>query len=1041
MPVPSLPASAEPSVLQARLLGRAWIEVNGRLIEDGAWPPRGGRDLLLLLLATPGHRLSRDQVLDSLWPGLSPDSARNAYYKALHSLRRTLEPGLQARQKGNFLRAETESLSLQPGTYKVDIDDFVRLLASARSSDDSANSALLSAALSLYRGDLLADELHLDWAADHRERLKANWQQGSLHLAGLDLAATRYPAVIERANLVLASDPASETAHLLLIDAYAASGQRDLARRQYERCVAILRDDLGVAPSAATVRAASQLLQSPGMDAAPPPRRGRTLPVPPTRLIGRETELERIQTSLIGAGVRLLTLLGPGGVGKTRLAIDVAAHLDDDFADGATFVALATTREVELVPSLIVQALGLREDPGTPGLGQIQMALRERSTLLVLDNFEQVRPAAGVVAEILASCPGVRILVTSREPLHLRAEHLLVVPPLNVPEIGEDAETIAIVSSLERSEAGALFLERARAIVPDVALSGSEALAIARICDRLDGLPLAIELAAARSQEFSPGQLLQQLDDRMGTLIHGYQDLPARQQTMRDTIAWSHDLLEPDLQRVFRRMALFPSGCTPEIASRLSDGGAPEGARHLQALIDKSLAYRRTDDNGHVVMLETTRDFALDELANAGEMEFTTAVLVDYAVELTTAAVGHLAGHEQGPWLDRLDLEDDTLRAALGASVAAGDADDALTIAGNLWRYWWSRGVLSEGRTWLDRALSLAGEAVQSRRGLALGGAAALAESQGDFRRSVELHLQALHLWQAEQDLPGEARARSGLGTAASHRGDFDVAREHHERALQISRTAGDRPGMARTLDRLGTLARHQGKLDAAEEAYAESLALFRELGDLVNASIVLSNLGEVLHRHGDRARAAKHFEEALRLERELDLPDGVAFDLANLARVRLELGEIDHADALIGQGVRLFREMGNHLGLAGALAVQAAVERAQGNPLRARQLLGESLGLLTQLNEQATLPEHLEQLSAIVAGGGEVHLALQLLGAAESLRAQLGAPATPLDLAVAGQARAHAERLLAATEIESALALGRLRPLADTLQIVLAHS
>lgn len=1028
-------------MLKASLLGRVSLAVDGRVIEDGTWPPRAGRELLLLLLSTPDHRLTRDQVLDALWPHLPPDSGRNAYYKALHSLRRILEPELGPRQEGIFLRASAEWLALASGTYEVDVDQFEQALANARAATDALHAPLLQAAVALYRGDFLAHELDFDWASARREQLRLSWQRATLRLVGLEMAAQHFDAAIERANLVLAGDPANEEAHRLLIEAYDMSGQRHLARRQFERCGEILRDEHGVEPSALTMRAAAQALEPPAAVHHSPhgPSRLRPLPVPPNRLIGRDDELEAISESLLNGGMRLLTLVGPGGVGKTRLAIEAAAHLAQEFADGAAFVPLATIRDRALVPSAILHALGLREESATSNLEQIQAVLRERSTLLVVDNFEHILPAAPVVADILAACPGVRFLVTSREPLRLRSEHLRRIPPLPVPRIPQASEMPGHMGPLMRSDAITLFRERAQAVEPALHFSESNAQAIAHLCARLDGLPLAIELAAARSREFAPPRLLELLDDRLGALIDGYQDLPPRQQTMRDTIAWSYDLLDPDLQRLFRRMAMFPSGCTSELAALISPESATDAAQGLHALIAKSLAHPRPVDSLYVEMLETTRAFAFDCLEAADEVEQTRSMMLAYAVALVSDAAEHLAGREQGSWLDRLDTEHDTLRAALGTSIECVDADAALALAGNLWRYWWSRGYLTEGRSWLEQALQVPGEVSPERRALALSGAASLAESQGDFAQAVAFHEQALVLWQAARDLQGEARAWSGLGTAAAHRGDFAEARSHHDHALQLSRAAYDLPGTARTLDRLGTLARHEGNLAAAEAAYAESLALFRELGDLVNASIVLSNLGEVLHRHGESARAAEHFEEALRLERKLDLPDGVAFDLMNLARVRLDLGEPDHAATLIGQGVRLFRDMGNQLGLANALAVQAIICRAVGKTHRARSLLSESLGILAQLNEQAAMPEHLEQMSAVLAERDQVDLALRLLGASAALRAQLGAPPTPTDQAAIDEVIAHANHALGEGAAAATLASGRSLPLDEALDMAVA--
>jgi predicted ATPase/DNA-binding SARP family transcriptional activator len=1016
------------SQLHARLLGQVSLSVGDRVIDDGLWPPRGGRSLLLLLLISPGHRLSRDRVLDALWPDLLTEAAQNAYYKALHSLRRTLEPELPARRPGRFLVATADALALAPGSHVVDIDAFENMLAGARKAPDESRAELLRAALDLYQGDLLENEPGLEWTLGRRESLRQTWQEASLQLAGLDLAQDRLNQAISRVRAIVVAEPTNEAAHCLLIRAFDRNGQRDLARSQYERCVKILRDELGVDPSVDTRRAADSVLGISSLDWPVRERKRRrwsNLPAPTTQLLGREREIEALQTMFLREEVRLITLTGAGGVGKTRLALEGAAWLVDEFADGVCFVPLATIRDPSLVLPSIAQALGPRDERASSIQEQVFAALRDRSALLVIDNFEQVLGVAPIVTDILMACPEVRVLVTSREPLHLRPERLLHVAPFDVPEFRAEGDS-ASLAQLARSAAVALFLERASAVSPGFGLSPENAVHVVRICARLDGLPLAIELAAARIREYSPHRLLALLDDRLGALVEGFQDLPQRQRTMRDTIGWSHDQLPVEQQMLFRRAAVCAGGCSVEMAAGLMDTPAPDAAALLQGLVDKSLMQWQPGTSERAEMLETTREFGLDRLDVAGETAFARDYLATFALELTAAAGQQLAGHEQGHWLDRLDADLDNLREALSWAIEGGECDRALTLVGNLWRYWWSRGHLSEGRLWLERALALPCSGDSSLRGFALNGAASLAESQGDFARAEELHNEALALWQSLNSTVGEARALSGIGTVAAHRGDYANARCFHERALELSRKAGDTAGAARTLDRLGTVARHQGDLSRAKAAYAESLALFQQNGDLVNASIVLSNLGEVLHRHGEAEQAAEHFEQALRLARELDLPDGIAFDLTNLARVRLELGEVDRAAALSAQGARLFRDMGNQLGLAGALAVCGLVAQSRGDFAEARRFLRETLRLLDELNEQSAIPENLEQLAAIVLEDGESERSVRLLGAASSMRERLASPPTPVERATIERTLAAAREVLGDHLTSRAFATGR---------------
>ena len=736
----------------------------------------------------------------------------------------------------------------------------------------------------------------------------------------------------------------------------------------------------------------------------------------------------------------MLTLIGPGGVGKTRLAIELGHLCAEEFPDGVCFVPLAAARDAGQVVPTIARALGVREERSDSSLAQVCAALRDRTSLLILDNFEQVLAAALDIAEILAACPRVTILVTSRAPLRLRAERLFDVPTLEIPERFDEEQRSPARGAWERVPAVTLFAERASAVKPGFTLTAENVANVARICARLEGLPLAIELAAARSRELAPQQLLQLLQNRLATLTDGYRDLPMRQQTMRDTIAWSHDLLDSDLQVLFRRMAVFPGGCSVDIASRLIGANETLAETQLQALIETSLLrWRVVADDPRAEMLETTREFGLEQLERAGEVAATRDSLVAYATEITSSAADHLSGLQQGYWLDRLDEEHDNLRAALDWTIEREDVEPAIGLAGNLWRYWWSRGYLTEGRKWLEQALALVGPVDPTRRGLALNGAASLAESQGDFTRSSTLHEEALRLWRDLGAASGEARALSGLGTAAAHRGDYGTARDFHERALAVVRDIGDIPGIARTLDRLGTVARHQGDTERAATCYTESLELFRSTGDLVNASIVLSNLGEVRHQQGKREHAAALFEEALRLERELDLPDGIAFDLTNLARVRLDLSELERAAALSGQAIRLFREMGNQLGLAGALAVFGMVSRSRGDPERGCEFLRESLRILVELDERSAMPEHMEQLAAAQLDVGETERAVRLLGASDALRERIESPRAPDDALHVEGILAAAHAAIGAQATNRAFADGSALPLSDALAQALA--
>jgi predicted ATPase/transcriptional regulator with XRE-family HTH domain len=537
----------------------------------------------------------------------------------------------------------------------------------------------------------------------------------------------------------------------------------------------------------------------------------RRLPIPATPLVGRERQVAAACALLRKSGARLVTLTGPGGIGKTRLALAVAAALAAEFADGVAWVELAPLDDPALVANAIARALGVTEHGERPLPELLAQAVAERHVLLVVDKCEHVLPAMPLLGKLLAAGPRLSVLATSRSRLRLRGEHDLPVEPLAVPE--PDGAKAPPLAGLAGVAAVRLFVERAAEVRPGFVLTPDTAPAVAAICRRLEGLPLALELAAARVKVLAPEALLTRLAPRLPLLTGGARDAPARQQTMHDAIAWSHDLLNEREQALFRRLAVFAGGFTLEAAeSVMAVGEAPADTQHaasgtldlISALVDQSLlrlgeprAYDAIGDD-RFTMLETVREYALERLACAGETAAVQHTHADFYLALAERADPELTGPGQAVWLERLEAEHNNLRAALAWVIAAEEAESALRLAAALGRFWRMHGHPREGLTWLERALTLSDNLPTATRAKALEGAGRLVHDQDDPDRAVALYQEALAMWQALGDLQGQARLLDDLGNIAHDRGDFTRAVTLHEQALALAQQAGDRRGAAR---------------------------------------------------------------------------------------------------------------------------------------------------------------------------------------------------------------------------------------------------
>jgi predicted ATPase/class 3 adenylate cyclase len=758
----------------------------------------------------------------------------------------------------------------------------------------------------------------------------------------------------------------------------------------------------------------------------PPPRTldrpQHNLPTPPTSLLGREATLGFLVGLLSGESVRLLTLTGPGGIGKTRLAIQVAGAVLDVYPDGVWWVGLARLTDPALVVPTIAHTLGVREGGGQPVAEGLRDHVGDKRLLLVLDNFEQVVGAAAALAALLAEHSGLRILATSRIPLHIRGEREVPIPPLGVPP-RTDPRHPPTPERLETYAAVLLFLERARAVKPDFALTAANAPAVAAICEALDGLPLALELAAARVKLLPPPALLPRLRRGLAVLSGGAADLDERQQTLRAAIAWSEDLLTTEQRRLFRRLAVFVGGATLEAVEAVCV--APAGAaalagdalEGLAALVDQSLV-RQSDEGGddpRFTMLQTIREYALERIeqaasapgealgatgaSDAGEAAAVRDAHLAFFLALAEEADAGLRGGEQGAWLERLEHEHDNLRAALAWTRERGELELGLRLAAALGKFWRRRGYLTEGRGWLEALLGQAGLDVVTSSAAAAGVAPGMAGGAGH----------------AEVPISVRGRALYHAGSLAMWQKDNAVATTRLEAVLALAPDMDERLTELGARNELGILGYGQGDMDRAEAHFSENLALARAIQANREIGIALGNLGEIARVRGDWAQAVRYAEEVLALFRRLGDRLNEGNTLANLGHALLRQGDIARAETLGRESIAVVSTLGVPLDMAETLellAMTAAARAAATND-----------GAVEGTGESATAAADSGAADAALA---PAERAARLLGAAENLRETVGAPLTALQQADIEPALAGARAQLGEERWQAALVAGR---------------
>jgi predicted ATPase/class 3 adenylate cyclase len=704
-------------------------------------------------------------------------------------------------------------------------------------------------------------------------------------------------------------------------------------------------------------------LAIPGLPTTFPPLKsleGRptNLPQQPTALIGRDEEIARLRERLAQESTRLITLTGPGGVGKTRLALSAAADSLETFPDGIFLVALAGVETAALLMPEIAAVLGVREGGGLSLEESVIAYLGGKRLLLVLDNLEQLKPfesAAAAIATLLDAAPAVRVLATSRAPLRIRAEQEWPVSPLPTPVIGIAVESKATLAALASTPAVALFIERAQSARPAWRLTPANAADVAEIARRLDGLPLAIELAAARIRVLTPAEILRRLGGALDLLEARSGDRPDRQQTLRAAIAWSHELLRFEDQVAFRRLGVFSGGFTLEAAEQvLAETPDPwvDPLDVISVLVEQSLIRTEEDSLGETRyrMLETVRAFALEELSRSGEANAVRAAHARWVDAFARDADTQVLGPDSGDWLTRYEREHDNFRAAIAWAIEHDPGDLGLRVPESLWRFWEIRGHYTEARRWLEQALASASAAPPKLRALALDGLGNIAWRQGDLVTATRALEESLEIWRATGERRSVGGTLSNLGTVVELRGDLERAQALQEESLAIAREIDDPLRIATALNNLALVIWNQGDTDRATALLEESAAIKRAQGNWVGLASTLNNLGMLADEAGNKDDAIAYMEETLAIDRKLGNPDGIAHSLGNLAGLIAPTGDLARAAALDAEALEIRHDLGDRLSIAYSLDSIAATASRAGCPEAAARLYGASERLREEL-------------------------------------------------------------------------------------------
>jgi predicted ATPase/DNA-binding SARP family transcriptional activator len=905
------------------------------------------RALLAYLAVEAGQSHSRASLCTLLWPDLPESAARQNLSQALSQLRKLLG---DKSAEAPFLLTTTESVQLNPtASWEVDVSPFTALLMEAEAHAHrgwqlcSPCASKLRQAIALYRGDFLAQFYLSDsdpfeeWALLLREQLRQRMLSALERLVQHDEWHGAYQQAAEIARQQVELEPLSDESQRELIRLLALSGQKAAALAQYRHLQRTLEADLGLEPEPETTALFDKIRHG-----TPPETLRRFqpptshLPTPPTRFIGREADLEAVSRLLVDS-VRLLTITGAPGVGKTRLALEVAHHLRFDFEEGACFVELAPVMEAAQVPSALTQALGVKEQPGRTLEQTLQAYLQPRHILLVLDNFEHVAEAATFLAGLLSSGPGVKLLVTSRVVLRLRAEQQYPVAPLS------------------EAEAMQLFSERAQAVRPGFRLNAENQESIAALCRQVDNLPLGIELVAVRARTFSPGELLRQLEQRLEVPTEVARDLPERQSSLRNAIAWSYHRLAEEERRLFAYLGIFAGGCTAEAAQAVAGAAGTGFGRPvpelLEALVEGSLVQTHTADETRFTMLETIREYSLEQLEALGEIDAPRRCHAEYFAEIAERTRSYRGSERQNEWYAQLSTDLDNIRTALHWTSERGEHRTMLHISVPLYHFWWYRGLVNEGLQWLEMALP----------------------------------------YRTEASLDMQAEALINAGVLASQQNDYAKAQTYLLDGLQAARQADHQRLVRGALANLGSLALDQGEFDKVETYLVEAVSVSRAIQEEGYTRFTLTVLADLQYRQGQFAASYDSYAEALQINQQYNDQEGAADSVWGLARASRGLGQLSLAVQYCTEAEAAYRQMDHEQGVGWVLNVRAGIAHEQGQWREAVAFYREALDIRLKHDDKQGCTRVLDEAANTLVSLRRWTASVQIMGAADTARRLMG--------------------------------------------------